>query len=111
MSGKGQWDGRTKQTHVPGQNMEFYNYVYSIMIGDDFDGELIKKRNKGKGLQKPQKEMNPDLSVVENKRVRQEFQMVRVLGELALKRLKGAFGTSFAVANPTPGCTKTQGRR
>ena len=71
------------------------------MIGDDFDAELIEMRSKGKGLRKPQKVLNPDLSV-ENKRVRQEFRMLRALDEPALKNFKGVFGTTFAVANPTP---------
>jgi len=101
MSGKGQWDGRTQHTHLPGLNVEVFNYVFSVMIGDGFDGEFIERKTKGIGLRKPQKVLNPDLSV-ENKRVRQEFHMVRALGEPALKQLKGVFGTTFAVANPTP---------
>ena len=101
MSARGQWDGQTKHIHAPGTNVEHFRYLRSVMFGDDFDGELIEIKSKGKGLRKPQKVLNPDLSA-ENKRVRQEFHMVRVLGEPALKRLKGAFGNTFAVANPTP---------
>jgi len=99
LSAKGQWDGRSKHIHLGGTNVEFFNYVYSLM-GNVFDGEIIEIKSKGEGLLKPQKILNPDLSV-ENKRVRQEFHMVRVLEEPALKKLKGVFGTTFAVANPT----------
>ena len=54
-----------------------------------------------KGTLKAQKVLNPDLSN-ENKRVRQHSHLVRALEEPLLKRFKGALGTTFGVANPTP---------
>ena len=100
LSSRGQWDGRTKHLHLKGFNVEVYMHLHSI-ITEGFNGELIEKKDKGTGWAKPQKVMNPDLSN-EHKRLKQKSRMVRALDEPSMKRFKGALGTTFAVANPTP---------
>ncbi len=100
LSSRGQWDGRTKHLHLKGFNVEVFQYFHSTITAEGFDGEVIEKKDKGPGWLKPQKVLNPDLST-EHKRLRQKSHMVRALDEPSLKRFKGAFGTAFAVANPT----------
>ncbi len=97
MSSKGLWDGRNKHVHLKGFNKEIFNYLTARMKADS-ERVLMQKTFK---FLRAKKRLNADLSV-SNKRMRMTVQLLRVLNETELDRMRSTMGSVFAIGLTTP---------